>query len=134
MAVRVTTGHLDPVQVIADLNLSALELDSLSKDLAGVERSLEPLTAEYEQHLGDFEAGLWVQYVEGAEGKMSLPGSEATRERMARRQMPTEFVGRYSALMASRKRLERRIASLKASVDAKRSVLSALKAEIEATR
>ena len=137
MAVRwVPCGRLqveavltDPTTVLGDLDLHAHELDDLSKDLAGVERKLVSVNDEYEAFMGAFEEGLWERHLEGEK----FP-PEALRTRMGHRAMDPELLGRYVALTSSRKRMEKRIGTLKAVVDAKRSILSALRAELEAMR
>jgi hypothetical protein len=48
--------------------------------------------------------------------------------------MPQESRQELMRLQAARKRAEKRISSLKAAADAQRSILSALKTELEATR
>lgn len=110
------------------LNSIARELDKLSKDLADVERRIEPVDRDYEEHISDFETAMFDRY-ESGDGKW--PG-EDTRERLARRTMDQDVKREHDRLHASRKRLEKRIASLKSSADAQRSVLSALKVEMEA--
>jgi hypothetical protein len=77
-----------------------------------------------------YETGLWDRHVRDEE---KLPSAEM-RLRLARREMPTEMLGAYTALMGKRKRLEKRLSSLKASVSAQQSILSALRTEVEATK
>lgn len=118
-----------PLEALERLEAYAAELDGLSKDLADVERKLEPVTREYDDFMGDHEVGLWNRHVEDGE---KLP-PEALRARLAHREMPKELLGRYSSLTASRKRMEKRIGSLKSEIEAQRSILSALKIEAEAS-
>ena len=118
---------LDPITVLHSLDAHARELDEISKILATVELELTPVTRQYEAFMADYDQGLWEQHVDGAK----LP-SEALRARMAHRAMNPELLGHYLGLVSTRKRLEKRISSLKAIVDAKRSILSALKTELEA--
>jgi phosphoenolpyruvate-protein kinase (PTS system EI component) len=106
------------------------ELLTLSQALQQVEKRLEPLERSYEEDFADFEAGMFKRYEDG-EGKW--PGEE-TRERLYRRTMPQESRQELMRLQAARKRAEKRISSLKAAADAQRSILSALKTELEATR
>jgi phosphoenolpyruvate-protein kinase (PTS system EI component) len=106
------------------------ELLTLSQALQQVEKRLEPLERSYEEDFADFEAGMFKRYEDG-EGKW--PGEE-TRERLYRRTMPQESRQELMRLQAARKRAEKRISSLKAAADAQRSILSALKVEMEATR
>lgn len=120
----------DPITVMGDLEAHALELDKLSKELAQVERDLEPVTREYEEFMGAYEEGLWHQHMDlGAK----FP-AEALRTRMGHRAMAPELLGSYMGLLGSRRRLEKRVSTLKSVVDAKRSILSALKVELEASR
>ncbi len=97
------------VEVTGRLDMMAVELDTLSKALAVVERQLEPLDTFYAEALDDFECGSWDAHVK-EEAKLS--------ER--------------AALLAKRRRLEKRIKALGQQIDAQRSILSALKYELEA--
>lgn len=106
------------------------DLLSLSAALLEVEKKLQPLERAYEEEFADFEAGMFERY-EAGEGKW--PGEE-TRERLYRRTMPQEHRQELMRLQAARKRAEKRLASLKAAADAQRSILSALKVEMEASR
>lgn len=121
---------VDPHTVLFDLQDHAKELDHLSKRLAAVERELEPVEQEHEAFRTAYEAGLWERHV--AHGD-KFP-AEGLRLRMAQREMRPELLGRYVELHGERRRLTQRIGTLKAVVDAKRSVLSALKTEMEASR
>lgn len=120
---------LNPVAVMTRLDEHAIEMDRLSKQLAEVERQLEPVTLEYEEFVGAYEEGLWDRHVQDG---AKLP-AEALRKRMAHRAMPPELLGRFTALSNSRKRMEQRIASLKTEISAQQSILSALKAEAQAS-
>jgi hypothetical protein len=122
--------NVDPLTVLGDLEQHAHELDTLSKDLAKVERLLEPVEQQYEAFRTAYEAGLWDQHVNGG---AKFP-AEGLRLRMARAAMPPELLGRHVELSNSRVRMMQRISTLKTVVDAKRSILSALKIEMEATR
>lgn len=124
-------SHVDPLTVLSDLDDHAKELDHLSKRLATVERELEPVEREHEAFRTAYEAGLWERHV--AHGD-KFPTGEGFRLRMAQQEMRVELLGRYVELHGERRRLTQRIGTLKAVVDAKRSVLSALKVELEATR
>ena len=112
----------DPVTVMAELDAATLELDDLSNRLARLERDLAPVELEVEEFHAMFEEGLWKQHLDG--GKFP---PERLRERMANRAMDVELLGRYSALSLSRKRLEKRISALKAVINAKQTIISALK-------
>lgn len=120
----------DPGTVMAKLDSLAAELDELSKALAETERQLEPVEAKYEEWLSDYEANLWE---ESQLGDQKFP-PEKLRLRMAHRAMAAELLGSFNALRAKRKRLEQRIGSIRVQVDAQRSILSALKTELEASR
>lgn len=121
---------IDPMAVTQDLDGYARELDRISKEMDAVADQLRPVDDEYEAFMGAYEEGLWNRHVE--DGEKFPP--EALRTRMGRRAMSPELLGRYTRLVADRKRMEKRVSSLKAIVDAKRSVLSALRTEMEATR
>jgi hypothetical protein len=125
----VTTAQVNPTGVIEVLGDHARELDQLSKRLSQVETELEPVALQYEEWMGAYEEGLWDHHIAGAK----LP-PEALRTRMAHRAMPPELLGAHTHLVNERRRLEKRISSLKAVVDAQRSLVSALRAELEASR
>lgn len=121
----------EPHAVMAKLDQLAAELDNRSSELANVERKLGPVEDEYDDFYEAFVAGMF----EGEDGKR-LPGEDVRRalcHQRLRVEKP-ELLGRYRDLNRSRKRLEKRLGSVKSAVDAQRSVLSALKAELEATR
>lgn len=126
------TGTPEASAVLSTTALTGIaeELDNLSSLLAQVERDLEPVEQEYEKFMATHEIGLWTRHVDDG---VKLP-PERLRERMAHQEMPAELFGRYTALMKSRKRMEKRILALRAASDAQRSILSALKTELEATR
>lgn len=117
----------DAATVMDRLDSFTEELDRLSNGLAQVERDLEPIEREYEQRLSGHEAGLWERHIN--DGEKFPP--EKLRERLAVRAMQPELVGRRAGLIASRKRIEKRVATLKSEIDAQRSILSALKLEAE---
>ena len=130
----------DATTVMDRLDKLSEELDELSKGLAYTERLLggyvdengeeiKGVEREYDDWLDVFEVGLWTAHTDE---EAKLP-SEAMRLRLARRQMPTDLLGRYSSLIAKRKRMEKRIGSVKVEIDAQRSILSALKMEAEAS-
>lgn len=119
----------DAAAVMVKLDEHAAELDALSKALTETERKFEPIEGAYREFVEDFEADCWDRHVEKDE---KLP-SEALRLAMARRAMPRDVLGQYSALTAKRRRLKTRIGDLKSAVEAQRSLLSALKLEAEAS-
>lgn len=127
---RPPTRQVNPAEVMAKLDALAGELDTRSKDLAETERILEPLEAQYEEWVGDWEANLWE---ECTVSETKWP-PEKLRLRMAHRAMDSALLGAVNAGQAKRKRLEKRIGAIKVLVDAQRSVLSALKEEMAATR
>lgn len=116
------------VEVTGRLDSMATELDELSKALAATERKLEPLQTFYEEALDDFEVGCWDAHVKD---EAKLPSAEM-RERLARRTMPERILSERAAAVAKRNRLQQRIKHLGAEIDAQRSILSALKMELEA--
>lgn len=118
-----------PADVMTKLDNLASELDTLSKGLAETERKLEPLEAQYEEWIGDWESALW----EETNVSETRWPPEKLRLRMAHRAMDAELRGSVNAEQAKRKRLEKRIGSVKIMVDAQRSLLSCLKAELEAS-
>jgi hypothetical protein len=120
----------DVADSIAVLRACADELDSLSRNLHTTEKDLEPVERDYRTFVDDFEVGLWTK---SQNDGTRLP-SEALRVKLAERAMDPALLGRYVGLVMARKRAEKRIQALKATVDAQRSILSALKTELEATR
>lgn len=106
------------------------DLGKLAHTLADVNRALEPVEQEYEQFLDDFETGLWFKH-ETQDAK--LPPKDM-RIRLAHKAMKPELLGQYRGLTNKRDRLRKAISDKKADVDAWRSMLSALKTEMEATR
>ena len=120
----------DPGSVMVKLDTLADELDKRSKEMAETEREMETSERLYEGWLGEWEANLWE---ESLTSETKFP-PEKLRLRLAHRAMPAELLGTYQILTARRKRLERRISSIKTLVDAQRSILSALKEEMAASR
>lgn len=108
---------------------SANELDNLSKNLMNVELELAPLERELETFISDFQVAMWDEYREKDE---RLPSSEI-RTALAHRSFDRDRYNRVLALKAARARARQRIGDLKGIVDAQRSILSALKLEVEAS-
>lgn len=108
----------------------AKDLDERSEQLHTVERALEPIEEQYRQHVDSYEIALW-QRSQDEEG-FKLP-SESMRLKLAHRDIDQALYGRYVGLVKARKRLEQRLRDIKAEVEAWRSILSALKVEMEAT-
>lgn len=118
-----------PQEALGRLEAHAQELDRLSRALAQVQRDLEQTEIEYQRHVDDYELGLYFKSEQ--EDGPRLP-SEALRLKLARRAMDPELLGRRDGLVRKRDRLKQRIADLKAIVESERSILSALKVEMEA--
>lgn len=114
---------ITPGAVMATLDAMSRELNTLADGLAHVARQLEPVQQEHDDWVADFEIGLWEKHTEQG---VKLPAA-ALRLQMAHRKMPPELYGRYVALVHSRDRMMKRISTLKTSVDAQRSLLSAMK-------
>jgi len=91
---------------------SSHELDDLSKNLMQVEVELAPIERDLEVFVADFQVALYEEHRDKGE---RLPASEV---RIA---------------LAHRVRGRQRISDLKGIVDAQRSILSALKIEVEAS-
>jgi hypothetical protein len=108
---------------------SATELDELSKALMNAELELAPIERDLEVWVADFQVGMFEDYREKDE---RLPASEI-RVAMAHRAFDRDRYNRYLALKAARSRARQRISDLKGIVDAQRSILSALKLELEAS-
>ncbi len=115
--------------VLAKLDDFASELDDLSKQQADVERKLTPIEIGYEEMVDDYEAQCWENHEDRGD---KLP-PEKMREVLARRSISREIRDQRAVLLSRRKRLEKRIRTLSGLVDAQRSILSALKAEMQAT-
>ena len=114
---------ITPGRVMGELDRMSRELNTLAEGLASVERQLEPVQEEYEQFVADFEINLWEKHTEQ---DAKLPAA-ALRLRMAHRAMAPELYGRWVALTHSRERMIKRISTIKASIEAQRSLLSAMK-------
>lgn len=119
-----------PLEAMQRLDELAQGLDQLSKDLAKTETARAPVEDEYENFIDSFVAGLYEKQQQGTAGRM--PG-EDVRLALARQAMPEELLGSYRTLTRRAERLRRRISDVKVQVDAQRSILSAHKAELEAT-
>lgn len=118
----------DPVGVMNELDRLAREIDQRSTDLANCERQLVPVEDAYEQFMENFIAGMFEDQDGGR-----LPG-EDVRRALAHKQLrkiDAGLLGSHRELTRRRKRLEKRLGSLKTAVDAQRSILSALKTELE---
>lgn len=119
-----------PAEAMDELQQLSNALGSLASTLAQVNQELEPVEEQYEKFLDDFETGLWFKHeTEGAK----LPSADM-RIRLAHKAMAPELLGQYHGLTNKRDRLRKAISDKKALVDAWRSMLSALKVEMEASR
>lgn len=119
-----------PAEAMQRLDGLAFELGDLSQRLADVERRLEPVSEEYQKFVDDHDIGMYQRSID--ETGFKLPSAEM-RLKLANRSMPLELYGQYTALIHSRARLIKRISDIKVQVDAQRSILSAMKSELEAT-
>jgi hypothetical protein len=108
---------------------SSAELDNLSKALMNAELELAPLERELEVFVSDFHVALWEEYRDKGE----RPPASEVRIALAHRAFDRDKYNRYLALKAARGRAKQRISDLKGVVDAQRSILSALKIEVEAS-
>ena len=119
-----------PVEARVRLDDHALELNTLSRALAEVQRQLEPVEVDYQTFVDDYEVGLYLKSEE--DGGRRLP-AQAMQLKLARREMAPELLGRRDGLIRKRDRISKRIDDLTRICRAEISVLSALKTEVEAT-
>jgi predicted nucleic acid-binding Zn-ribbon protein len=129
----------DATTVMQRLDEIAAELDTRSKEANVVERELggykdrdgtevKGVQQLYDDWMDEFEVGLW----NASEAGSKLP-PEPMRERLGRRAMPPEMLGAQRMLMSKRKRLEKRVSTLRAELSAQQSILGALRSEAEAS-
>lgn len=121
----------DVVTVRGKLAGQGSELERLSRALSDVSDRFDPVAEKYRQFVDHHELGL-LSRSETDDG-YRLP-SEALRLKLAHAAMNPEALGLYMGLKAKRDSLQREIRDLKAAVEVNRSILSALKVEMEATR
>lgn len=119
----------DVIDASRTLLLKARELDELSKKLDEIEIELGPLETALTEWVEDYHASCWAAHIEE---DAKLP-SESIRISLAHRSFDREKYQRLLALRAGRTRRKRRISDLKEIVDAQRSIVSALKTELEAS-
>lgn len=131
-----------PIEALGRLETTAGELDALSKALTAVSRELDGVDVNgnplpepgveqrYQDFVDAYEVGLYEQCQ--ADDGPKWPG-EAMREKLARKDMAPELLGRRDGLVRKRERLKRRIGDVKVIIEAERSILSALKMEAEAS-
>ena len=122
---------LVPALVMHELNELAAEATSLGDKLAKAQRNFEPAERAYDDFVTSFVAGLWQKHLDGEIKRM--PG-EDIRLALAHKAIPPETYGQYLAWKQSIARLEQALRANRTAIDAKRSVLSALKLEQEAVR
>lgn len=121
----------DVLQAKAELTRIARELGQRSTELARVSRELDQDAGPaYHTFVDDYELGLWQRSQD--EDSYKLPPA-ALRLKLAHKHMDPAVLGRYMGLVKSRERLVQRISDLKHESEAQRSILSAAKAELEAT-
>jgi predicted nucleic acid-binding Zn-ribbon protein len=115
----------------AELERIARELDERSKSLWNTEIELSKIREVYDDEFAEYETEWYGRYKAGED---KWPGEE-TRHRVFRQEKlkGSEWVRRMLFLERKRDRLEDRIRTLGKEADAQRSVLSALKVEMEAT-
>lgn len=114
---------VDAQDVLGKLNSATDEIERLAGVLDDIENKLEGVQMRYDEFMGAYEEGMWNNHV--MSGAKFPP--EKLRERMGRRAMPPELLGEFVGLTNRRRRLKDRISSLKASIEGRRSVLSAAK-------
>jgi hypothetical protein len=125
----VTGATIQAQDIMADLHAKARELEHLAAQLAEVSEAIDGTATkpgvqdEYDAWIDNYEVGLWTAHVDDS---AKLPAKDLRRQ-MAHRAMPPELYGRYFALVRTRERMSKRISALKSSVEASRSLLSALK-------
>jgi hypothetical protein len=120
-----------PAEAMGKLDAAAQELDDLSKKLGRVELDLEDAEKAYQDFIDDFELGLWRKHLD--QGAV-FPPTVKLRLQLAHEAMDPVVLGRFIGLKNRRDRIEKRIKSLGKVADAQRSILSALKVELEASR
>jgi hypothetical protein len=121
----------DVIDASRTLLQTARELDELSKRLLKDELELEQLEIDVAEHVENYHAACWQEHVDSG-GDIKLP-SEAIRTALAHRSFDRDRYRRYLALRAGRTRRKQRIGDLKEIVAAQRSIVSALKTELEAS-
>lgn len=126
----VPSGPFDVIGARSKLNDLAGSLDRWSRALAQTSRDLEPVEAKYRSFVDDHELGL-LKKSEDEDYKLPSAG---LRLKLAHRAMDPELLGRYMGLTTARERQIQRLRDLKAEIEAQRSILSALKSELEALR
>lgn len=119
----VATSH-EPVQIIQHLNDLSSTLGRLGVELANIDTDLETAASAYDEFVENFKAGLWEKHLAGELKRMP---AEDIRVALAHRAMPTDLLGSYKRLKGRKSRCEAAISRTKAQIEAKRSVLSALK-------
>lgn len=119
----------DPITARDRLDTYRAELDHLSRHLTTLTRDFEPIQLAVRKHCDTHELGLYQRSID--EDAFKLP-AEKLREKLAMRDLDAALYGAFVAHEAAIERTKRRIGDLKVLVEAQRSVLSALKMEMEA--
>ena len=117
------TATVEPVQIIQDLNGLSAGLERLGVELANIESDLEPTQRAYDEFIENFKAGLWEKHTQDG---AKMP-AEDVRLALAHRAMPADLLGGFKRLKSRKGRCEAAISRTRAQIEAKRSVLSALK-------
>ena len=104
-------------------------LDGLSKRQDELLTALEPLQAFMDEWYAQYNRDMYVKHVEGG---LRMP-SEKLREQLAVTDpcFPTDVARQLAQVSAESDRVAKQISNTKAIVDGYRSVLSALKIEVE---
>ena len=121
------TSVAEEIQILTGY---ANRLDELSKLQTELLRELEPVSFLLEQALLLYEATVWKAHMN--ENKKLPP--KGVREALGHQQVDPSVISRYTRLTNDSHRVEKEISHLKALIDARRSILSALKLELEATQ
>lgn len=121
----------DVLAAMADLDRVVAELDADSRSLAEAQDELEPVQRAYRDFI---EHHTCVLYDQATTNGKRLPGDKDLREMLARRAMDPHIRGQHDVLVHRREKLQDRIRDLRAEADAYRSLLSAARTEVEATR
>lgn len=122
----------DPMTVRGELNDLALALGQQTTELYSLRERFATLAAQYDDLFSDLLVELNEEY---ARSTKRLPGEdvrEALITQKIREQEP-DLYGKYRSLKAEIDRKERREQRTKDRLEAKRSELSSLKVEFEAT-
>jgi hypothetical protein len=112
------------------LMAKASELDELSKSMGNAELELAPLEIELIEWVEDYHVTCWTEHIEK---DAKLP-AESVRIALAHRSFDREKYQKILLLRTRRDRYKKRLTNLREVVDAQRSIVSALKTELEASQ